>query len=46
MSWDRPRTGSMSLQEPFGWSDDEINQYLAMRFRSCADSAFIRGEVP
>jgi hypothetical protein len=43
MTRDRAR---ISGEEPFGWSDDEINRYLAMRYRSCIDGAFTRGEKP
>ena len=40
------RTSHGTLEEPRDWSDDEINRYLAMRYRSCADIAFTRGERP
>jgi hypothetical protein len=42
----RRRQAESSAQEPYGWSDEEINRYLAMHHRSVVDLAFIRGEKP
>jgi hypothetical protein len=33
-------------EEPWGLSYDQLNLYLAMKFRSCVDAQFIRGEKP
>jgi hypothetical protein len=48
MTRERTRCGGpgLQLEEPYHWSEDEINGYLAMRYRSVADIAFIRGEKP
>jgi len=43
MTRERARTAG---ELPFGWSNDEINGYLATYHRSVVDIAFIRGEKP
>jgi len=35
-----------SAEQPWRLTDDELNLYLAMKFRSCVDAQFIRGEKP
>jgi len=32
--------------EPYGWNADEINGYLARKFRSCIDIPFQHGTLP
>ena len=33
-------------EEPWRLADDQLNLYLAMKFRSCIDGQFVRGEEP
>jgi hypothetical protein len=51
MSEKQPQPTQVKLRsncggEPWRLTDDQLNLYLAMKFRSCIEGQFLRGEKP